>query len=123
MGSQGLYLALWIAGGLLWAGPPRELPRFASPVRLGVDELQGRWTHKNGQVYEVREEWFCPVGERAFPEHPSPFDCSTLDDSDGRLTFFVDDQRVPARTYRRWGRDVLVAEWDGLTFSRPVPQR
>lgn len=123
VGAQLVYLALWIVGGLLWAGPPRELPHFASPVQLSLEDLRGRWTSEDGRVYEVRGEWFCPVDEWSPAGQPSPLTCSSLAESQGHLTFFVDDQGVPARTYRRWDREVLAVEWSSLTFSRPIPER
>lgn len=133
VGTQVLYLALWTLGGLLWAGPPRELPRFASPLQLSLEELQGRWTREDGRAYEVRGERFCPEdlpaeGETlrkvSSPEF-SPDPCLTLvQEPDGRLGIFADDMGFVLSAYRRWGQEVLTARGvDGLTFSRPTPHR
>lgn len=129
LGAVLLGLAVWIAERLLWVGPPRELPHFASPVQLSLRELQGRWTREDGKMYEVRGLRLCPedaaqekeeLRRAGLPSDP----CSELmQDEGGRLIFLVDDQGVPARTDRRWGREVLAAKWSGLTFSRPVPGR
>lgn len=131
VGTQFLYLALWIAGGLLWAGPPRELPRFASPVQPRLGELQGQWTHEGGESYVLRGSRLCPertsgkggelrrIGSPEFPPDP----CLTLvQEPDGRLTIYADDMGFDLVAYRSFGREVLTTEWfDHLTFSRPIP--
>ncbi|MDL2344928.1 hypothetical protein QOL99_12310 [Deinococcus sp. MIMF12] len=118
VGTQALYLALWIAGGLLWAGPPRELPHFASPIRLSLRELQGRWTRENGQMYEVRGNGLCPAAEA------EPSACSHLEEDErGRVSWLMDDLWLPTGAYRRWGRESLILEPWSWTFSRPVPGR
>ncbi len=127
VGAQFVYLALWIAGGLLWAGPPRSLPHFAAPLRLQWQELQGRWTGEKGEVYEVRGTSLCPlrpVELRSLPsEHPSPDPCLRLMSEGGRLALLVDDLALSLRAYRLWGREYLDAGLFDLRFSRPVPER
>lgn len=133
VGTQLLYLALWTLGGVLWAGPPRELPHFASPVQLSVGELQGNWTHEGGEPYILRGSRLCPEGTPASDQEwggrslsegfPSP--CLTLvREPDGRLTIYADDMGFDLSAYRSFGREVLTAEWfDHITFSRPIPPR
>lgn len=118
VGAQFVYLALWIAGGVLWSGPPRSLPHFASPLRLTLAELQGRWTREDGRVYEVRGAQLCPTAE------PREAACSPLDeDGRGRLSLRADDVWLPVQTYRRWGREILTVDPFGWTFTRSVSER
>ncbi|MPY65331.1 hypothetical protein F8S09_01295 [Deinococcus sp. SDU3-2] len=81
VGTQFLYLGLWIAGGL---------PLFASPAGLSLRELQGQWTRKNGQMYEVRGSWLCPAAEA------EPSACSRLEENGrGRVSWLMDDMWLP----------------------------
>ncbi|WP_158679850.1 hypothetical protein [Deinococcus sp. NW-56] len=124
VGTQFLYLALWTLGGLLLAGPPRELPRFASLSGLALEDVQGRWTREDGRAYELRGTFLCPVRQPGRPYAVAPTGpCLRLMPEHRGFSLLLDDVTLPLRTSRRWGREEMDAGMFGLTFSRSIPNR
>ncbi|MCP2013882.1 hypothetical protein L1280_001010 [Deinococcus sp. HSC-46F16] len=121
VGTQFLSLVLWTLGGLLWAGPPRELPHFASLSGFNLEDVQGRWAREDGQVYELRGTSLCPIRQPDRPYAVAPADpCLRLLPEHRGFSLLLDDVALPLRTSRRWGREVMDAGMFGLKFSRPT---
>ena len=132
--AQGLYLVLWIGGGLLWFGarPAGQLPLFAE--RLDLNALQGRWRREDGRVYTLRGLRLCPeaggVAHRdgvrqadSAPDLPADTCFPLMQEADGRLSLLTDDVMLLLRAYRRWGRESLETGMFDLNFARPASRR